>query len=585
MATYGNRHRDQDTSASRREMVRPGIRLLHLLFAVNLALVEGQTAVPISASRRLLRVKSGASSNWPLGRLCVNQEGMSRESTARPATASASCSLVSMLIYGLGECASSLVMNSVFAFAMLYYTKALRLDPSWAGVAMSVSVFWEAITEPVMGHISDNTRSRWGRRHSYMFFGGLLMATSSYMIWAVPEAFRTNQLAIFWYLVAMNLSLRTGLSMFCIPYMALGFEICADYQGRSRLQAIRQIFNMAANLAGPAMAWSFFFQDRAGLRGTTVPANYLQMGVAFSLVTAFFVLLVVTGTLKWREDTRQALRRADGGWSRRFVLSLKQLLLDHNLLWVVVFTVVTGIGTVWVSSLQVFVYDDFMRFSADEKTFAHSSTMVGWALGAFFSVGLAKRFDKRAAVILGGLVSFAANGTLALLFLTGLVPPGTIWHVNGTSIPLATLLFVAFHASYWLGIGIALPVSTAMVADVSEVYFLRTGVKKDGGYSSIASLAIRLACSIGLITSGYCMSFIGYKVTPGIEAVSQTPQTIWRLGFVTFVAGAFMCLLAMWAIRQYPLTRRSLEELRAAAEVTQPCPDDLPTKEVRHSTR
>ena len=145
-------------------------------------------------------------------------------------------------------------MNSIFAFAMLYYTKALRLDPAWAGIAMSVSVFWEAITEPVIGHLSDKTRSRWGRRHPYMLFGGLLMAAGSYLIWAVPASVGAGQLALFWYLVVVNLILRTGVSLFYIPYMALGFEMCADYQGRSRLQSIRQILNMAANLAGPALA-------------------------------------------------------------------------------------------------------------------------------------------------------------------------------------------------------------------------------------------------------------------------------------------------------------------------------------------
>jgi GPH family glycoside/pentoside/hexuronide:cation symporter len=73
---------------------------------------------------------------------------------------SRSASLPKMAGYGLGECANSLIMNGFFGFAMLYYTEALKLSPSLAGIAMSVSVFWEAITEPVMGHLSDHTRSR-----------------------------------------------------------------------------------------------------------------------------------------------------------------------------------------------------------------------------------------------------------------------------------------------------------------------------------------------------------------------------------------------------------------------------------------
>ena len=136
-----------------------------------------------------------------------------------------SCSLSQMLTYGMGECANSLVMNGVFGFAMIFFTKALGLNPAWAGVAMSVSVVWEAIFEPIMGHISDNTRSRWGRRHAYMIAGGMLMAVCSFLIWFVPEAFRSSQLSTLGYLIAVNLVLRTGLTMFFIPYMALGFEI------------------------------------------------------------------------------------------------------------------------------------------------------------------------------------------------------------------------------------------------------------------------------------------------------------------------------------------------------------------------
>lgn len=476
--------------------------------------------------------------------------------TPKPKT----CSTGSMLTYSLGECANSLVMNGIFGFAMLFYTKSLGLDPKWAGLAMSLSVFWEAITEPVMGHISDNTRSKWGRRHPYMLAGGLLMALCSYLIWTVPGFCRGGQMSIFWYLVAMNLLLRTGLTMFFIPYMALGFEMCGDYQGRSRLQGIRQIFNMAANFAGPAMAWVFFFGGKENVQATTVEANYHHMGGTFAIATAVFVLLVVFLTFRWHEDTRNAPRAVGHGWFREFFHEMKNILADPNPRWVFAFIFIVCAGMVIVSSLQMFVYDDFMKFPAWQKSIAHGSTMIGMALGAAISAGLAKRFDKKGAVLIGGVISIVANLMLGALFLTGAVKPDATLAVGGSTLPLALILFVLFHATYWLGNGIMLPVSTAMMADVSEVRRLETGEVRDGGYSSVFSLAMRMAISFSLIVSGWCLSRIGYQV-PAPDA-GQTPEAIWKLGMVTFLAGALICFASLLAIRRYPITRETLERIR-----------------------
>lgn len=479
-----------------------------------------------------------------------------------------------MMTYSLGECANSLVMNGIFGFAMLFYTKALGLDPKWAGFAMSLSVFWEAITEPVMGHISDNTRSRWGRRHPYMLIGGLLMAVCSYLIWTVPASFRDSQMSIFWYLVAMNLLLRTGLTMFFIPYLALGFEMCTDYQDRSRIQGMRWVFNMIANFAGPAMAWTFFFKDKNGISATTVETNYHHMGGTFAIATAVFVILVCLFTLRWRQDTREAPANTEHGWFKAFFIEMKQILADPNPRWVFIFIFIVCAGMVIVSSLQMFVYDDFMHFTSGKfilpggaelshTSVAHGSTMVGMAVGAMICTRLTSRFDKKGAVLLGGGLSIVCNIALAVIFLTGWVKPGAEMQVGGATLPLALILFVLFHATYWLGNGIMLPVSTAMMADVSEVRKIQTGEVRDGGYSAVFSLAMRMAISFSLIVAGWCLSGIGYQVPKAGEKVTQTSAAIWNLGMVTFVAGAFICLVSLLAIRKYPITKELLESYRA----------------------
>jgi GPH family glycoside/pentoside/hexuronide:cation symporter len=461
-----------------------------------------------------------------------------------------------MLGYGLGECANSLIMNGFFGFAMLYYTEALKLSPSLAGMAMSVSVFWEAISEPVMGHISDHTRSRYGRRHPWMFVGGLMMALCFFFIWAVPTGLVGKAQPLFWYLVAMNLLLRTGLTMFFIPYLALGFEMVGDYDGRSRLQAVRQVLNMAANFAGPAMAWTIFYRDGVAadgskIIGTTVRQNFIHMGAAFSLATVAFVLVVLWLTRSCIEDTRSKVRHTDPEKQENFWRDMKQIVLDPNPRWVFVFIFFVCVGMVLVSSLQMYVYVYFMKFQPYQESIAHGSTMAGMALGAAMSAWLAGRLDKKGAVLLGGIISIICNGMLALLFLTKMVPLGT---------QRALWLFVAFHASYWLGNGIMLPIATAMIADVAELHRARTGVDKDGAYSAVFSLAMRLAISFSLMVSGWTLSGIGFVAK---EHAEQSPEAIWRLGAATFIAGPLVSVAALLAIRLYPLSREKVRSMIA----------------------
>ena len=468
-------------------------------------------------------------------------------------------SLPKMVGYGFGQCANSLVMNGINGFAMLYYTEALKLSPALAGMAMSVSIFWEALTEPVMGHYSDHTRSRYGRRHPWMLLGGLLMAVCFYFIWAVPAALHGHETALFWYLVVMNLFLRSGLTMFFVPYLALGFEMCGDYEGRSKLQAVRQVLDMAANFAGPALAWSIFYRDTVGpdgvkTVGTSIPENFIHMGTAFSLATAVFVLIVLWLTRQWIEDTRRKAEQQDPVPRENFWVDMKRTILDPNPRWVFVYIFLVCIGMVLVSSLQMYVYVYFMKFGPYAKSVAHGSTMVGMAMGAAISAWLAVRFDKKGAVMIGGMVSVACNGMLAALFLTG-------WIVVGTN--TALLLFVAFHATYWLGNGIMLPIATAMMADVAELYRARTGVNKDGAYSAMFSLAMRMAISFSFLASGWTLTGIGF-VTDAAHT-TQTPEAIWRLGAATFIAGPVVCVASLLAIRRYPITRQRLDSLLAQA--------------------
>ena len=127
-----------------------------------------------------------------------------------------------LLGYALGDGATCIAIAGVANFALLYYTSVLGLGAGMAGLALSISVLYDAITDPVMGHISDNTRSRWGQRLPYVLVGGLLLAPAFFSIWILPAGSWPAWL-LFMMALLSNLLMRTAPTIFGIPYVAMGF--------------------------------------------------------------------------------------------------------------------------------------------------------------------------------------------------------------------------------------------------------------------------------------------------------------------------------------------------------------------------
>jgi GPH family glycoside/pentoside/hexuronide:cation symporter len=468
-----------------------------------------------------------------------------------------------ILAYTSGDGVNSLILNSISAFAMLYFTDALGLDYKLAGLAMGVVTLWDAITDPVMGHISDNTRSRYGRRHPYMLVGGIAAAICYFFIWGIPERFQSPT-SLFWYLVVVNLLLRTGITVFSVAYGALGFEICTDYAQRTTLQGARWGFNMFVNLAGPATAHYLFFQDQGDIKGTAIADNYVRMGTVFTIVVMCFAMFVTYATRKHIVDTRHS-PEVGGNSPRDFLRDFTQIIFDKIPRTVFIFDAIVALGIVVVASLQMYVYVHFMEFSSAHRSIVHGSTMVGCGLGGLMSSLMVRRFDKKPAICIAVIVAVLANVMLIVIFVTGWLAPGTNYTLpegtpllGGWAIPVSMLVFMLFHATYWAGNGVIATISKSMMADASEICKHRHGKLKDGGYSAMLSFVLKASAGIGLLASGYCLAWAGFDVKNEV----QTPEAIRDLTLTTFLAGSAIALIAMTVIMRYPVTEEYMRKIK-----------------------
>ena len=390
------------------------------------------------------------------------------------------------------------------------------------------------------------------------------MAICFYFLWAVPEFFR-NVSFLFWYLVIINLFLRTATTIFFVPYVALGFEICTDYFERSKLQGVRVGFNMALNLIGPAMAWAIFFKDRVGEESTSVESNFVNMGTTFSIAMLIFVFMIVFSTKKYAKDSRKNLGIVGNDLSHLYK-DLKDTILDRHPRTIFIFILIAGIGFVFVACLQMYIYVYFMKFSSMQKSFVHGSGMIGAGAGALVSSLLVRVFDKKATVCMGAILSIICNLSLAFIFSTGLLPTDLVYDLSdkasflvGYSVPVSMICFTILQALYWSGWGIMLSVSSSMMADVSEVNMHKTGVTKDGSYAAMFSFVIKAATSLGILLSGFCLSWVGF--ISGSE--TQSPEAINGLAMITFIGGAAISIMSIIAIAKYSINKEYMEKIKS----------------------
>ena len=465
--------------------------------------------------------------------------------------------------YASGEGASSITMNGIANFAMLFYTQILGMTPELVGIALFVATIWDAITDPLMGTISDRTNTRYGRRHPYMLIGGIVLALSFLAMWYVPESFRGER-QLFVYLLTLNIIVRTAFTVFVVPYTALGFEMCKTDDDRARLQGVRYGFNMIVNIIFGGMAWVLFFPDQFAddgvmIDGTRIHGNYLNMGGVLAASAFLLIVICVYTTYKYAE--KGLVKNDDEGLAdhvKAFIHDLKDVYSDKLIWFVFGFFGLAQFSMMVVSQVQMFTYVEYMRFSAGEKTFVHTGGMVGFMLGSLLVGSLVKRLDKKKTGYLAMIIGSVGCLSLLAIFTGGLMDPQA--EIGG--FPIAVGVFGLLQFLWWGGCGIIVPLAAAMIADVSLMKRLKTGEVTEGRYAAGFSFFLKAANALGLLVTGYILKGVGYVSGADVQA----PETIDNLALMTFSVGPALMLLAFFILRFYPVTHQFMDEMRKQYE-------------------
>ena len=481
---------------------------------------------------------------------------MSAESLVHPAARR--LSLPTKLFYGFGTVAFGVKDNGFSTFLLIFYNQVVGLPSALVGFAIMIALVVDAFLDPITGQVSDNWRSKWGRRHPFMYASAVPVALTYLLLWNPPHGW--SHTALFLYLIATAILIRSFITAYEIPSTALSAELTAEYDERTRLLSYRFLFSWIGGLFMYFMALKVFLRpDASHAVGQLNPAGYSHYGLAAAGVMLVAILISALGTHNQIPYLRHPPRRE---------VKLKVLVaemfgtLAHGSFLALLggslfFAMAVGLGF----SITLYFQTFFWELSSAQVALFTFSSLSGAALAFLITPMMSRRVGKkRGSLVLIPLAAIAAIAPICLR-LAGLLPQ------NGSPVIFPLLLGLSVMTVCLGTAGVIL--MTSMIADVVEDSELKTGRRSEGLFFAAAAFVAKAVTGIGIFAAGMLLAAIHFPqhARPG----QVDPSVVRNLGLAYAPIAVILYGLALLCLTRYGITRQSHEDslrrLAASAEL------------------
>lgn len=452
--------------------------------------------------------------------------------------------------YGLGSIVNNLLGGAI-GYMSIVLNVGLGINPALVGTLQAIPRLTDALTDPVMGYISDNTRSKYGRRRPYIFIGAIFVGLVFALMWQLPEGY--SEMFYFWFFLIGSIIFYLFYTMFATPWVALGYELTSDYHERTRLMGV---MNFMGQFAWITLPWFYAFMENDrffsdSVQGARTLAIIIGVFVAVvGIMPAIFTKERFVGKdkeVKIKNKLVEGLKKNIALFFKGLIITLKRV--EFLKLCAGTFFLFNGIMLVGAFSSYITIF----YVSGGDKS------MGAYYMGLF---GTVTTISTLAAIAAVTWISSRIGKRKTFILATSIMMFGSLlkWFCYDPMTPWLVIIPAPFIA---VGMGALFTLMGSMIADVCDLDELETGERREGMFGSIYWWMVKLGMALAFGLSGFLLNGTGFVVDYG---GAQTSSTFFWMRVVDVGIPAIGALIAIYSVASFKITEERSYEIRGELE-------------------
>ena len=446
------------------------------------------------------------------------------------------------LTHGFGGVAYGIKDNGFAYFLLLFYGTVVGLEPALAGTALLIALIFDALSDPIVGYWSDNTRSRWGRRHPFMYAAGIPVALCYSLLWQPPD---WDDGALFLYLVTLAILIRTLITFYETPSSALMPELTADYDERTTVQAWRSFFGWAGGAGMAVFMYAFLLVPSENYPvGTLNRDGYEAYGVISAGVILVAILVSALGTHHRIGSLMAPPPKPRAGLKAVFE-EVIETLADRSFFALFISSIASAVATGLTAALTFIMLTYFWAFSSLEVFYWTLLVILSALMGLLIAPRASRRWGKRGAALRLGILAFTVQPLPVLFRLVDWMPENgdpLLFPILAIVNTIDLALIIAMQAIFF-----------SMLADLVEHTEVKTGRRSEGVLFSALTFIRKTTQGIGAFIAGLILQAVAFP--EGASPADVPTESVLQLGALLVPSQWFFWGFMLVALAYYRLDR------------------------------